>query len=45
MLYRNEKTGVVIDVESVLGGDWKPVETKTAEEPKEPKAKTRKKGK
>ena len=43
MLYRNEKTGIVIDVQSVLGGDWKPVETKkTAEEPK-PKAK--KKGK
>ena len=26
MLYRNEKTGVIIDVNSTLGGDWKPVE-------------------
>lgn len=41
MLYRNEKTGVVIDVNSVLGGDWKPVEK--AEKPaKEPKKKTEK---
>ena len=40
MLYRNEKTGVVIDVESVLGGDWKPVEKKkAAEDPKPKKAK------
>lgn len=40
MLYRNEKTGVIIDVQSVLGGDWKPVkEKKTAEEPKPKKAK------
>lgn len=46
MLYRNEKTGVVIDVESVLGGDWKPVEIKkTAEEPKPKAKKTEKKGK
>lgn len=45
MLYRNEKTGVVIDVESVLGGDWKPVETKTAEKPKPKAKKTAKKEK
>lgn len=43
MLYRNEKTGVVIEVESVLGGDWKPVEEKKTAEV--PKAKTKKKGK
>lgn len=46
MLYRNEKTGVTIDVKSVLGGAWKPVEEKTAEEPKkETKPKKTKKGK
>ena len=45
MFYRNEKTGVIIDVKSVLGGAWKPVETKTAEEPKPRAKKTEKKGK
>lgn len=36
MLYRNEKTGVVIDVvNSVLGGDWKPVKSENTEEPKQ----------
>lgn len=45
MLYRNEKTGAVIDVRSELGGAWKPVEEKTAEEPKkEVKQKKAKKG-
>ena len=43
MLYRNEKTGVVIDVKSELGGSWKPVEEKkTADAPKETKRKTKK---
>ena len=45
MLYRNEKTGIVIDVQSVLGGDWKPVKKETAEEPKLAKAKKSKRGK
>lgn len=27
MEYRNKKTGVVIDVESELGGDWEKVTT------------------
>lgn len=46
MLYRNERTGVIIDVQSELGGKWKPVEEKTAEEPKKAKAKkSTKKGK
>ena len=35
MLYRNEKTGVVIDVNSVLGGDWKKEEKKTEKSAKE----------
>ena len=47
MLYRNEKTGVVIDVtNSVLGGDRKPVEkkaeNKTAKEPKPKQGKAKK---
>lgn len=42
MLYRNEKTGVVIDVNSVLGGDWKPVEVKATRTAKETKKKTEK---
>ena len=42
MLYRNEKTGVIIDVNSVLGGDWKPVEAKTEKPAKETKKKTEK---
>lgn len=42
MLYRNEKTGVVIDVNSVLGGDWKPVEKKTEKSAKETKRKAEK---
>ena len=45
MLYRNEKTGIVIDVQSVLGGDWKPVKKETAEEPKPAKGKKRKRSK
>ncbi len=45
MLYRNEKTGAVIDVKSELGGSWKPVENKTADEPKAVKTKKTKKGK
>lgn len=28
MKYRNKKTGVVIDVESELGGDWEKVPAK-----------------
>lgn len=43
MLYRNEKTGIVIDVQSVLGGDWKPVEKETAEKPKPKKTKAKSK--
>ena len=39
MLYRNEKTGIVIDVQSVLGGVWKPVKKEPAEEPKPAKGK------
>lgn len=42
MLYRNEKTGIVIDVNSVLGGDWKPVEAKTEKLAKEKKRKAEK---
>ena len=36
MIYRNEKTGAIIETESVLGGNWKPVIEKkeTAKEPK-----------
>ena len=45
MLYRNEKTGIVIDVQSVLGGDWKPVKKETAEEPKPAKGKKSKRSK
>lgn len=26
MLYRNSKTGAVIDVNSIMGGSWEPVE-------------------
>lgn len=29
MVYRNKKTGAVVDVKSVLGGSWEPVEKKT----------------
>ena len=49
MLYRNEKTGAVIDVKSTLGGLWKPVSEKvqassSSEEVKTtPKKKTTKK--
>lgn len=45
MLYRNERTGAIIDVRSELGGAWKPVKEKTAEESKETKPKKAKKGK
>lgn len=31
MLYRNKRTGVVIDVESELGGDWEPVKAQAAQ--------------
>ena len=31
MKYRNKRTGVVIDVESELGGDWEPVKAPTAQ--------------
>lgn len=37
MLYRNEKTGAIVDVKSVLGGAWKPVEEQQKEPAKEPK--------
>lgn len=40
MEYRNVKTGAVIDVNSVLGGNWKPVEPA----PEKPKAAPKKKG-
>ena len=40
MLYRNEKTGAIIDVNSVLGGDWKPVKEKAEKTSKETKKKT-----
>lgn len=40
MKYRNTKTGVVIDVKSVIGGKWEPVEQ---EEPPKPKKKQSKK--
>lgn len=36
MKYRNEKTGAIIDVESEMGGDWKPVAA-----PKADKAETK----
>lgn len=41
MLYRNAKTGAIIETESVLGGNWKPVEVKK-ETAKEPKKKVKK---
>ena len=31
-LYRDMKTGVIISAESVLGGDWVPVEKQVIEE-------------
>lgn len=44
MLYRNIKTGVTVEVNSKLGGDWEAVSPKTAEKkriqkPTEDKAK------
>lgn len=30
MVYRHEKTGAVIDVNSKMGGRWKPVEESSA---------------
>ena len=47
MKYRNIKTGVIIDVNSVIGGDWEPVndsvEKKATEtEQKEKKGKAKK---
>ena len=42
MHWRNEKTGVTVDVKSELGGDWKPVETKAEKTTKAPKKKTEK---
>lgn len=47
MKYKNKKTGVVIDVQSVLSGAWEPVkeQPKKAEPaPAKPKNKTKKKG-
>lgn len=37
MKFRNIKTGAVVEVESELGGDWKPVEAPVSE-PKEVEA-------
>ena len=54
MLYRNKKTGKVVNVKSSLSGDWEKVATKTEKveavdsttekkpAKKEPKAKTKK---
>lgn len=42
MEYRNKKTGVVIEVQSEMSGDWEPVkkaEQKTAPEPKSTRGK------
>lgn len=43
MQYRNKKTGVVIDVDSKLGGDWEPVATPAAQKAEKP-APVKKKG-
>lgn len=37
MEYRNKKTGVVINVNSELRGDWEPVKAEKAEPKKAPK--------
>lgn len=37
MEYRNKKTGVVIDVESELGGIWEPVKAEKPAPKKAPK--------
>lgn len=37
MEYRNKKTGVVINVNSELRGDWEPVKAEKAEPKKTPK--------
>lgn len=34
MKYRNKETGVVVDVQSELGGVWEPVKEKKAGKPK-----------
>ena len=44
MKYRNTETGVIIDVESVMGGVWEPVKDKAAEKTEE-KPKKSEKGK
>ena len=39
MVYRNERTGQMIDVPSTIsGGDWLPVEPAPADQPAEPPA-------
>lgn len=43
MKYRNIKTGVVVEVNSVVGGNWELIEEpkqETAKEPKKTEAKT-----
>lgn len=48
MLYKSTKTGKIIDVQSVMGGQWVPVvaPTEPAEKPaKKPASKTGKKAK
>lgn len=42
MLYRNKKTGAVIDVQSECGGDWELIEETVKEEKAEPTPKPRK---
>ena len=39
MIYRNKKTGAVIETACECGGDWEPVEKKEPKEPKERKPK------
>ena len=43
MKYRNTKTGVIVDVNSVIGGDWEPVK-KTVEK-KSTETESKEKGK
>lgn len=49
MKFKNKKTGVVIDVPSILGGVWEPVKEKPQKAesepaPAKPKKSTKKKG-
>lgn len=39
MRYINAKTGAIVEVSSVLGGDWKPVEKKESPKKETPKKK------